>query len=672
MAGFGVALLSALAKAPGAYQESRGREIDLGDKEADAFGRAAGANALAILSKGPLGVPGGMGGGMPQGGAPGGAGAGPQPPPPGIASQPLPPPAGPMMPGSPNGAMPAGAAMPRPGSDTMPTPGFRTMAMPGQSPPMPPMPQQISMRAMAPPGGPFNGPPAAPPGLSKPPLQAGGMPPQMAQQPRQLGQQPQQASRFGNGPLDWRQAIQAIQQANPGISPQHMAGAMKFMLPYMTLDARQEWLMAHNQYLEDQLKARTYGTNLRYGGGRQPIHTVSGEEQPGQQPAGQPAGQPPTQRASAPGGPDLSGGEQVIKTAAGASPAWTQGMDPEVANSPAATGKLPKGHAFASTGSYTLKPEDMNLALAIYQYRRQPFSPAQLTAPGDRGAYARAVMSAVDRLGADNYPYDAADWDAHKKGTLAFGTGVQGNTIRSVGTAMRHMDTLNELAEKLDNEGPRALNAISNILQTQFGRSDANNIEAAKQIIAQEVVKAVVASGGGVRERLEAAAHIDQALVPSQIRGVTDTYRKLLDGQLEGFRQQFYRVPGNKDKDFDAIFGIKPKGSANDGAPAAGGATNSGTTPGGIKWSVEPVMQRAFGGSSERTNEPDWQPVAGRKLLAGQKPSTNIEDRRKKPQYYRSVKALEQLMENTSDPAELEALEDELQGAYRMQQRKKK
>lgn len=254
MAGFGVALLSALAKAPGAYQESRGREIDLSDRESDAFGRAAGANALAILSKGPLGMP---GGGMPGMGAPGPGGApgGAPAMPPGMGSQAPSPP------------------VPPPQLGPGPPPGIVNPARIGGQP------QNLTGPTIMPPsGGPPNGPPAAPPGLPQPPQQAGGMPPrgmmpvpqmppqmppqvsqqsQMVQQPRQLGQQQQQQqSRFGNGPLDWRQAIQAIQQANPGISPQHMAGAMKFMLPYMTLDARQEWLMAHNQFLEEQLRTR--------------------------------------------------------------------------------------------------------------------------------------------------------------------------------------------------------------------------------------------------------------------------------------------------------------------------------------------------------------------------------------------------------------------------------
>jgi hypothetical protein len=202
-----------------------------------------------------------------------------------------------------------------------------------------------------------------------------------------------------------------------------------------------------------------------------------------------------------------------------------------------------------------MTPDDMNTALAIYQYRRPPLTSAY----GQRDPRQVAIMNAVERLGVDTEPYDAANWDSHKKGTLAFGTGQQGNQIRFVGTAMRHMETLNELAKRLDNEGPKALNSISNILKTQFGAPEANSLEAARNIIAAEIVKAVNASGGGVKERLEAAGHLDPSLTPTQIADLTETYTKLLNGQLEGFRQQWQRVPGNKGKDFDAAFSIPKK-----------------------------------------------------------------------------------------------------------------
>jgi hypothetical protein len=58
------------------------------------------------------------------------------------------------------------------------------------------------------------------------------------------------------GPQSWQQMIKAVFDANPGIRPDVAAKAVSLMMPMMTLQSRQEWLMAHNQFLENQLRSR--------------------------------------------------------------------------------------------------------------------------------------------------------------------------------------------------------------------------------------------------------------------------------------------------------------------------------------------------------------------------------------------------------------------------------
>jgi hypothetical protein len=57
-------------------------------------------------------------------------------------------------------------------------------------------------------------------------------------------QPPQQQGGFGTpgqGPLDWRMALQAIQKANPGAPPNVLAAAVDGMLPLMTQQSQQQW-----------------------------------------------------------------------------------------------------------------------------------------------------------------------------------------------------------------------------------------------------------------------------------------------------------------------------------------------------------------------------------------------------------------------------------------------
>jgi hypothetical protein len=372
------------------------------------------------------------------------------------------------------------------------------------------------------------------------------------------------------------------------------------------------------------------------------------------------------------GSPDLSGGEHIEKAA------WAAEQPIEIASSPVVTGKLPENHAFRK-----LDRDDMNHALAIFHYLEPPIRESTSYRGSDQRQV--SIMNAVRDLG-EQYgtSFDFGGYAARQKGTVAFTSGAQANTIRSVGVAQRHLETLGELARDLESSKGGESNAqflakLNNIMRTQFqGAPEANNIEAAKQVIAAEVVKAVNASGGGVKERLEAATHIDPSLNVRQMQGVIDTYNKLLSGQIQGFEGQWHRIKGNEDKDFYKAFPDIPNpnkkgaGEKSGDKSGAGAAPKGGVTPGGVKWEVEPIASRAFGSSSERTDEPEWQPAKGRKILADQPPSKNIEDRRKEPMYYRSVKELSRLMEETDDPEVLDQLEEELQGAMKKAETKRK
>ncbi len=716
----GQALLGIGAGAAGAFggaydtarrnrQQSQMGDIEIQNAQREAASLAAAGNSLGALA--------GLGGGSTGAGGP-----------PGMQGPPGMPQGGPPQPPMPQ---PGGAAMGR-GSSIFPSPGQQVypgqnpMGMPGQPPrpmqasfpgtppPMPPpavaqapggppMPQMSAqagmpnLQAMAPGGRPqptmpFPGQQAPSAGLT--PAQApGGGSPSSSPPPGGLrGREQLDPMAQGRGgmpqpsSLDWQTIVRAVQKANPGAPPDVQIGAVSKLVGLMTPLAKAEWLQAHNQFLENQLRERRYETNIRYGR-PQPTRQAS---MPG---AAQPT-QPGTQQASARGGPDLQGGERVIKAglteSSGEAPpeTWAKEQPPEVAQSPVVTGRLPRGHAFASSpGGYEMKPDDMNTALAIYQYRRPPLTSAY----GQRDPRQVAIMNAVERLGVDSDPYDAANWDAHKKGTVSFTTGPQANTIRSIGVAQSHLNTLGELAKTLEEakggeSNMMVLARINNVLRTQLGAPEANNIEAAKQIIAAEVVKAVNASGGGVKERLEASTHIDPSLNVRQMLGVIDTYQKLLNGQIKGFEGQWSRVPGNKDKDFYKTFGLGEKPS--DKPSDAGAAPKGGVTPGGVKWEIEPFGGfQASSAKSKGSTEP-WQPVNPDYLKDAGGPSPNIEDRRGETYeppdmrgFYgpsarkgkpRSIGEIKRDMEKAATDSDLERLDEELQEAIRRSEKRKK
>jgi len=161
-----------------------------------------------------------------------------------------------------------------------------------------------------------------------------------------------------------------------------------------------------------------------------------------------------------------------------------------------------------------------------------------------RSPYGQAVMSRVKDLNPD---YRAGDVESSIKATKDFATGKNGNTVRSLNVAVNHLNTLGQLSEALNNNDINLFNKLGNAYAQQTGSPIPTNFNAAKKIVADEIVKGIVGSGGGVTDREEAAASINAANSPAQLKGVIDTYKQLLGGQLSGLKQQYETTTGKKD-----------------------------------------------------------------------------------------------------------------------------
>jgi hypothetical protein len=83
----------------------------------------------------------------------------------------------------------------------------------------------------------------------------------------------------------------------------------------------------------------------------------------------------------------------------------------------------------------------------------------------------------------------------------------------------------------------------------QTGSAAPTNFDAVKAIVAKEVVKAIVAGGGGVAEREELAHLLDNAKSPAQLKGVIGHILDLMDAQRAGLLDQYERTTGRKDGD---------------------------------------------------------------------------------------------------------------------------
>jgi len=137
------------------------------------------------------------------------------------------------------------------------------------------------------------------------------------------------------------------------------------------------------------------------------------------------------------------------------------------------------------------------------------------------------------------YPdYDETAIGTRQAANKAFTTGKEGAAMRSIGTAVKHLDMVDGMVDALGNGNLQILNKIGNAYQTQTGNPAPTNFDSAKEIVGQEVVKAIVAGGGGVGERAEAAKALENAKSPAQLRGVIQTYKTIMGAQHESLLQQ--------------------------------------------------------------------------------------------------------------------------------------
>lgn len=166
-----------------------------------------------------------------------------------------------------------------------------------------------------------------------------------------------------------------------------------------------------------------------------------------------------------------------------------------------------------------------------------------------------------------------------------FSSGVSARRVAANNTAINHLDTMEKLAADLDNADIRVFNSAANAFARTTGAPAPTNFDAAKQLVASEVIKAVVNNGGGVTERQEAAEQFSRANSPKQLAGVIKTYKELLAGQLDSLGLQYETGTGRKDFDkkltpatakvFKSMRGGAPAPAAPAKATAAGATVSN-------------------------------------------------------------------------------------------------
>jgi hypothetical protein len=143
--------------------------------------------------------------------------------------------------------------------------------------------------------------------------------------------------------------------------------------------------------------------------------------------------------------------------------------------------------------------------------------------------------------------YDAGKAQTRYIAKQTFVKGPVADAIASTNTAIDHMDTLAKYGADLNNTDVRLANVAKQGVAAAFGADAPTTFDATRRIVGQEVVKAVVANGGSMREREEAADAFNRANSPAQLAGVIKSYQALLGGRLKSTALRYENDTGLKD-----------------------------------------------------------------------------------------------------------------------------
>ena len=158
-------------------------------------------------------------------------------------------------------------------------------------------------------------------------------------------------------------------------------------------------------------------------------------------------------------------------------------------------------------------------------------------APSPRSPSFASDIAAAKKYNPD---FNVANYQEAQRAKVAFGSGKQGDTIRSFNTGLSHLDTLSDLTDALNNGQVPIINRVANTAATQIGLTAApTNFNAAKEVVGNEIVKAITGAGGGVADREKAQQTLGAANTPEQLKGVIETYKNLMAGQLNGLKRQY-------------------------------------------------------------------------------------------------------------------------------------
>jgi hypothetical protein len=225
----------------------------------------------------------------------------------------------------------------------------------------------------------------------------------------------------------------------------------------------------------------------------------------------------------------------------------------QVSNMPGPDGKpIVRPIDTTNAGGAKLTKEQQSMADAIAKYDLAP--------PGAMALHNPVMANIMAAVTAQNPAYDATKFNEKQTALRNFSpSGKAGQTMRSLSVASDHLDTLAEAGAALQNGQIPVVNKIANMFNVQTGGTAVGGFNAVKQIVGDEVVKAILGGAGGVGDREGIQKTLDAAKTPQDLANVISHYRTLMAAQREALQSDYESQTGRTDS--KERFNYKAKGT---------------------------------------------------------------------------------------------------------------
>lgn len=245
---------------------------------------------------------------------------------------------------------------------------------------------------------------------------------------------------------------------------------------------------------------------------------------------------------------------------------------------PAASVPVLAGGATGKALLDSLDPATADLVRGVAEYRIDPTKAASSRNPKNEASERLKLIQLATQY---DPSYDMTQFPSIAAARKDFTSGKAASNIRSLNTAMKHLDELDKAAKDLGNWQLPIANRVGNFVTRQAGGKSVTNFNSAATAVADELATLFKGTAGTDSAIAHWRDSLDPSMSPDQFQGQIDILLDLVGGRIAALEAQYKSTTGDpkgfkilSDKSREVLTRLAPEkakiilgeGGAGDGA----------------------------------------------------------------------------------------------------------